>query len=136
MVECHLGASRMYFSVYSKIYTSTSIPTASNLHRWKRSYNSYCSLCNKGIRQTNKHVLSHCLPPSALNRYTKRHGRCSFVHHRAMDTVSKSEKFHHTCRHRRRRPQPDRGSFSTERPSRPSYSAESSNICAGINRLP
>ena len=49
------------------------LPTASNLHRWKRSDNPNCSLCNKGIRQTNKHVLSHCSSPSALNRYTKRH---------------------------------------------------------------
>ena len=49
------------------------LPTAANLHRWKRSDNPSCSLCQRGIRQTNKHVLSNCSSPSALTRYTKRH---------------------------------------------------------------
>ena len=49
------------------------LPTASNLHRWKRTNNPSCSLCNKEIRQTNKHVLSNCSSTFVLNRYTKRH---------------------------------------------------------------
>ena len=34
------------------------LPTASNLHRWKRTDNPLCTLCNKGVHQTNKHVLT------------------------------------------------------------------------------
>ena len=49
------------------------LPTAANLQRWKRSDNPSCRLCHRGIRQTNKHVLSNCPSPSALIRYTKRH---------------------------------------------------------------
>ena len=49
------------------------LPTASNLHRWKRTDNPLCTLCNKGVHQTNKHVLSNCSSISALSRYTKRH---------------------------------------------------------------
>ena len=49
------------------------LPTASNLHRWKRTDNPLCTLCNKGVHQTNKHVLSNSSSVSALSRYTKRH---------------------------------------------------------------
>ena len=44
-----------------------------NLYRWKRISDPSCPLCAKGVVQTNKHVLSNCDSPTALNRYTKRH---------------------------------------------------------------
>ena len=134
MVEHHLGASRMYFSVYSKIYTSTSTNSlkSSPLKTLRQSLLQPLQQRNPGNKQTRTISLLRPFRSDQIHEAT----RCSFDHHRAMDSVSKSEKFHHTCKHRRRRPQPDRGSFSAERPSRPSYSAESSNICAGTNRLP
>jgi hypothetical protein len=49
------------------------LPTAANLVRWKRSTDPNCPLCNTGVPQTNKHVLSNCSAPIALERYTKRH---------------------------------------------------------------
>src|ERR1044072_6861673 len=41
---------------------------------WSSGKNSdaSCLLCNKGAPQTNKHVLSNCESPVALNRYTQR----------------------------------------------------------------
>ena len=47
------------------------LPTASNLHRWGKSLNPTCLLCNK--KQSNKHVLSNCSSPVALKRYRSRH---------------------------------------------------------------
>ena len=32
-----------------------------------------CTLCASGMSQTNKHVISNCSAPIALQRYTKRH---------------------------------------------------------------
>ena len=49
------------------------LPTAANLARWKRIFNPNCGLCNSGRPQTNKHVLSNCAAPIALERYTSRH---------------------------------------------------------------
>ena len=49
------------------------LPTASNLCKWKRITDPNCSLCKQGVPQTNKHVLSHCSAPIALERYTTRH---------------------------------------------------------------
>jgi hypothetical protein len=49
------------------------LPTASNLYRWKRLNDASCKLCANNIPQTNKHVLSNCSSPVALNRYTIRH---------------------------------------------------------------
>jgi hypothetical protein len=49
------------------------LPTNANLVRWKRAINPNCPLCDKP--QTNKHVLSNCSSPIALDRYTKRHNR-------------------------------------------------------------
>jgi hypothetical protein len=72
MVEYHFVASGKHLSIHTQIPTPTT-PTASNLHRWKRTDNPLCTLCNKGVRQTNKHVLSNCSSVSALSRYTKRH---------------------------------------------------------------
>ena len=47
------------------------LPTAANLVRWGKSTNAACALCT-GL-QTNKHVLSNCKSPVALERYTLRH---------------------------------------------------------------
>ena len=49
------------------------LPTASNLVRWKRSNDPTCPLCKSGAPQTNKHVVSNCPAPAALERYTTRH---------------------------------------------------------------
>jgi len=50
-----------------------SLPTAGNLFLWKKTSNPYCPLCNCGVHQSNKHVLSNCASPTALRRYTSRH---------------------------------------------------------------
>ena len=47
------------------------LPTASNLHRWKKIASSMCNLCSSDKVQTNKHVLNNC--DKALERYTQRH---------------------------------------------------------------
>ena len=47
------------------------LPTNANLKRWGRSVSDQCLLCKN--YQSNKHVLSHCPSPSALDRYTVRH---------------------------------------------------------------
>ena len=47
------------------------LPTESNLHRWKKSENPYCRLCNK--IQSNLHVLSNCASTPSLERYKSRH---------------------------------------------------------------
>ena len=49
------------------------LPTASNLCKWKRITDPNCTLCKQGVPPTNKHVLSHCSAPIALERYTTRH---------------------------------------------------------------
>lgn len=47
------------------------LPTNARLHAWGRIQTPNCSLC-QGI-QTNKHVLSNCGSPMALQRYKNRH---------------------------------------------------------------
>ena len=47
------------------------LQTESNLHRWKKSENPYCRLCNK--IQSNLHVLSKCASTPSLERYKSRH---------------------------------------------------------------
>jgi hypothetical protein len=47
------------------------LPTSSNLHRWGKSGDPLCSLCQKP--QTNKHVLNNCASPVVLERYKIRH---------------------------------------------------------------
>jgi len=49
------------------------LPTAANLHKWKKIANPDCVLCNANNTQTNKHVLSNCPAKIALERYTHRH---------------------------------------------------------------
>ena len=49
------------------------LPTASNLARWGRISSPLCQLCHSDKPQTNKHVLSNCSAPCALERYTMRH---------------------------------------------------------------
>jgi len=49
------------------------LPTAANLTRWKKSLDPNCQLCKQNLPQTNKHVLSNCPSPFALQRYTSRH---------------------------------------------------------------
>ena len=49
------------------------LPTASNLFRWKKVSDPNCPLCKQGLIQTNKHALSNCTPPVALQRFTGRH---------------------------------------------------------------
>ena len=47
------------------------LPTELNLHRWKKSENPYCRLCNK--IQSNLHVLLNCSSIPSLERYKSRH---------------------------------------------------------------
>ena len=47
------------------------LPTASNLHLWKKVESDRCKLC--GARQTNKHVLNNCSSTKVLARYKNRH---------------------------------------------------------------
>src|SRR6218665_3630624 len=49
------------------------LPTAANLARWKKTSDASCQLRNSGKPQTNKHVLSNCSSPAALERYKSRH---------------------------------------------------------------
>ena len=49
------------------------LPTSSNLARWGRTQDPFCTLCNSNTTQTNKHVLSNCSSQIALDRYTIRH---------------------------------------------------------------
>ena len=53
------------------------LPTASNLKRWNRIGDPSCTLCQKSIPQTNKHVLSNC--PASLNRYSDRHNKILLI---------------------------------------------------------
>ena len=48
------------------------LPTAANLVRWGKSVDPLCPLCQNSS-QSNKHVLSCCGSPVALDRYKKRH---------------------------------------------------------------
>ena len=47
------------------------LPTASNLHLWKKVESDKCKLCC--ARQTNKHVLNNCNSIKVLERYKNRH---------------------------------------------------------------
>ena len=47
------------------------LPTAANLHRWGKTTDPSCPLCQQ--YQTNKHVLSNCGSMIALERYKTRH---------------------------------------------------------------
>ena len=47
------------------------LPTAANLHRWGKTTDPSCPLCQQC--QTNKHVLSNCGSMIALERYKTRH---------------------------------------------------------------
>ena len=49
------------------------LPTASNLHRWKKIDSPMCKLCNSDKVQSNKHVLNNCSDAKALERYSQRH---------------------------------------------------------------
>jgi hypothetical protein len=49
------------------------LATAANLARWNRIQDPNCTLCKANKPQTNKHVLSNCESPTALQRYTTRH---------------------------------------------------------------
>lgn len=53
------------------------LATLSNVHRWGKSPTAACPLCNQV--QTNKHVLSNCSSPSALQRYKRRHDAVLFI---------------------------------------------------------
>jgi hypothetical protein len=48
------------------------LPTAANLFRWGKTTDPLCPLC-KTCSQTNKHVISNCSSPVALERYKRRH---------------------------------------------------------------
>ena len=48
------------------------LPTAANLFHWGKTTNPPCPLC-KTCSQTNKHVISKCSSPVALERYKRRH---------------------------------------------------------------
>jgi len=47
------------------------LPTNANLKRWGKSISDACNLCN--AYQSNKHVLSNCSSPVALDRHSSRH---------------------------------------------------------------
>ena len=49
------------------------LPTLANMLRWGKSSTNNCPLCEQP--QTNKHVLSNCSNPDALNRYSYRHDK-------------------------------------------------------------
>ena len=51
------------------------LATGANLARWKRISDPMCALCHSNKPQTNKHVLSNCESPVALERYTTRHNK-------------------------------------------------------------
>ena len=90
------------------------LPTVSNLHRWKRTDNPSCSLCNKGIRQTNQcsiKLFVHFCP-----KQIHKAAQCSPFHHSVMDPASKPSKFLRVCRPWRCRNQPDSRNISTEPP--------------------
>src|SRR5437867_3512348 len=55
------------------------LPTAANLHRWKKISDPYCTLCRQNLMQTNKHVLSNCPSQVALLRYTARHNSVLYL---------------------------------------------------------
>ena len=59
--------------IFARKALSQVLPTSANLVRWKRSTDPLCHLCSSGLPQTNKHVLSNCNSPVALQRYTNRH---------------------------------------------------------------
>jgi hypothetical protein len=61
------------FHNFDKKSLQNLLPTSVNLFRWKRINDPACALCAKGITQTNKHLLSNCDSPAALNRYKIRH---------------------------------------------------------------
>src|SRR5213080_846364 len=48
-------------------------PTLANLVRWGRASSNLCPLCS--AIQSNKHVLSNCSHPDALERFTNRHNK-------------------------------------------------------------
>ena len=48
------------------------LPTAANLFRWGKATDPLCPLC-KTCSQTNKHVISNCSSPVALERYKWTH---------------------------------------------------------------
>ena len=58
---------------FSRRALQQQLPTAANLTRWSCSTDPMCSLCKAGKKQSNKHVLSNCSSPIALQRYTDRH---------------------------------------------------------------
>ena len=47
-----------------------SLPTRSNLHRWKIVDTNMCNMCHKGP-ETQLHILSNC--SNCLDRYSRRH---------------------------------------------------------------
>ena len=49
------------------------LPTAYNLHRWKKIDSPMCKLCNSDKVLSNKHVLNNCSDAKALERYSQRH---------------------------------------------------------------
>jgi hypothetical protein len=53
------------------------LPTMSNLYRWGKNLVNQCPLC--GQTQTNKHVLSNCSAPVALQRYKTRHDAILYI---------------------------------------------------------
>jgi hypothetical protein len=53
------------------------LATLSNLCRWGKAHEPTCPLCKQV--QTNKHVLSNCTAPCALQRYKLRHDAILFI---------------------------------------------------------
>ena len=66
-----LEAMPQYIFNFARKALIQQLPTASNLHRWKKIASPMCNLCSSDKVQTNKHALNNC--DKALERYTERH---------------------------------------------------------------
>ena len=68
--------------IFCRRYLIVSLPTNSNLSRWKKISSETCTLC-ENVKQTQRHVISCC--PKALEdgRYTWRHNSVLYTlcHH-------------------------------------------------------
>ena len=61
-----LESMHQYIFSFARKATLQQLPTASNLHRWKKISSPVCNLCNSDMVQTNKHVMNNCSNAKAL----------------------------------------------------------------------
>jgi len=69
----YMARSSAVIHNFTRKAPQSQIPTAANLKLWERIDSPNCPLCGGTRSQTNKHVLSNCSSPIALNRYRGRH---------------------------------------------------------------